>query len=427
MKPQLVHHDVHMMRRKHAQGLKNEAFGQHAKSKNLLNLFSVQNSAHNSSYCSNFNECGDAPSFLQNSSLILTSTLEKPCFVVQPSHTPRNPYLRLRTPIDSKLKYRVVHFDLSPGTHFFLTFDIQVENTVSLLSQLTARETLSDKHCNQLSTYLTLNTIAQDIVFRCEAESLSLDLFDVQVTCHSKKSLQIMTLEGLTKCHWDRLSQVVTASKYWTSLLKIDSVFSESDDDGSVYERVFISATPDHCAEQVTMGIESLQAVQDLCVEDQLIVVKEGYFTVGLFLYMNTFIRKDNCFALSSYVSRDLFALDVHLESNKTKYSNHLYETFVKFLSKLPNFLTEDFIFMAIVGILHLFQDDSALSSSCNFKKERCLFFELLDKYINAKIASGQWNTNNSSIWENIERIAECVKEVKSSLVTLQRSVHNTK
>ena len=434
----MVQHDVYMMRRKHTQGHtqgrtqgpKDKALGHqcknlHEKTRKLSNLSSVQNAAHNSSYPISFNESVDTCS-LQNSSLIPTAILRKSCFFPQPSHTLHNPYLRLRTLIDSKLKYRVVDFYISPATHYFLTVDIQVEKTMSLgplclLSQLTKSDKDCDQAFDQHSTHLTLKTIDQDVLFRCETESPSFDFFNVQVICQSKNSLQIMTLEGLTECHWNRLSQVVTASKYWSSLMKIEHIFSESDDHGSVYQRLLISATTDYCTKQITMGIESLQAVQNLCLEDQLIVVKEGYFIVGFLLYINTFIREDNSFVLSSPVSRDLFALDIHLESHKTSYNNQVYDIHVKFLSEFPNFLTEDFIFMAIVSILCLFQDDSALSRNCNFQKERYLYEELLDRYINAKIASAQWNASSSNIWHNIDRVINFVKKVKPSYISFHR------
>ena len=423
----MVQHDVYMMRRKHTQRPKDKALGHqckslHKKSPNLSNcLSSVENATHNFSYPSSFNERVDTSCSLQNSSLIPTAIWKQSCFVSQRNDILQNPYLRLRTLVHSKLKYRVVDFYISPGTRYFLTVDIQVEKTMSLLSQLTKSDKDCEQDCDQHSTHLTLKTLNQDVLFRCETESPSLDFFNVQVICQSKNSLQIMTLEGLTECHWDRLSQVVTASKYWSNLMKIEHIFSESDDHSNVYERLQISATTDYCTKQLTMGIESLQAVQDLCLEDQLIVIKEGYFIVGFLLYITTFIREENSFVLSSPISRDLFALDIHLESHKTNYNNQVYDIYVKFLSEFPNFPIEDFFFMAIVSILCLFQDDSALSRNCNFQKERCLYKELLDRYINAKIASAQWNASNSNIWHSINQVANFIKKVKFSYISFQR------
>jgi hypothetical protein len=87
------------------------------------------------------------------------------------------------------------------------------------------------------------------------------------------------------------------------------------------------------------------------------------------------------------------------------------------YLSLIEDFLTvlrKDPFVMTILCMLCLFKERSGVVSREEIRRERTLFTELLDKYIDCRIKSRDWDVNKESIWNNIHRAMSHISSLKS-------------
>ena len=162
----------------------------------------------------------------------------------------------------------------------------------------------------------------------------------------------------------------------------------------------------------ISLAVELLDAFRFLPIEDQVILLKEGLFEASGFLVTHNFSREDNSIAWSCFDSELLFM--VHM--NVFKFSSTIqgiYEVYSVFQDSFSDFLRCDSLVINILCILCIFTERSGVSSSDIIDKERQFYFDLLNKYFEAKLSSGNWKSDLDVIWNQIHYLLSQVSNIK--------------
>ena len=331
-----------------------------------------------------------APIFMEKSLLSLT-----------------NEFVYFKRPIGTNIQFTLINVNVRTGCFYSATIEVPVKNGTILGTELSFNNLFvkQDTQAWNNGWILYVSSIQGSHTFH-HASSCLQTSFDVRVTSHRGCKVSFMIMELLTEEHWKRLSEVASAAKFFQESLGIQelpSVDIAAHDDSVLLKRLLLFASNDNWGKQITGGIESLELFRNLCFEDQLIILKESYFTVRALSFTHTFIKEENSFVLNSPLGEYLL-LCFHINTRKAE-CNKMYDMYTTFLNEFYDFLRKDCIVITIMCILFVYDEYSGMTCDWLIKKERKLYTELLQKYIDAKIKSGQWSLNSFEIWDHIWRI----------------------
>ena len=257
-------------------------------------------------------------------------------------------------------------------------------------------------------------------------------VFDVSVTSLVSDNKSVM--KSMTEDLWNRLSQAIGVSKYFYHLTSVryydqkiepslspDSTYSAwstssssswSSTKENITKHVCLSIDMIDYTKAISSAVELLDAFRFLPIEDQVILLKEGLFEASGFLATHNFSSEDNSTAWSCFGSELLFM--VHM--NVFRFSSTIqgmYEVYSVFHDSFADFLRFDALVINILCILCIFTERSGISSSDIIEKERQLYFDLLAKYFQAKLSSGDWHSDLGTIWNQIHYLLSQVSKIK--------------
>ena len=331
--------------------------------------------------------------------------------------------LWLKKPAGSSIEYTLIDVMMTPGTNYFMTVDVQNEALTSFDFSDTAQSSL-----DLPATALIMTSIQGCNVFHKQSDS---SVFDVQVICQNqgnspaKQIVKQIVMKSLTKRHWKRLQEMTKAYKFWEFFMTIHVPDVNPTD--SSRKRLFLSAATDICSKNITLGIYSLEIIQGICLEDQVIVAKEAYFALGVLLYIHTYVRHENACVIYSPETRNVLQMCIHIDSNRAHFSTELYDMYRSFLEDCYDFLRVDSVVIALLSLLVVYNDIPGLSCSKLFEQERNVHIELLDMYIDAKVESKEWNLSKKEIWDHIARFVTLLGMAKPVRVKFAREQYQAK
>ena len=335
----------------------------------------------------------------------------------------------LKKPAGSSVEYTMLDVMTTPGTDYYMTVDVQNEALTSFDFCDTSRSSL-----DLSATQLIMNSIQGCVVFQRHSQthsgSLVMPTIDIQVSSRNHDNLlgKQVVMKCLTEEHWKRLQEMTKAFKFWESFMTVhvqDNNPVDNRDPGS-HKRLFLSVTSNICSKNITQGIYSLETIQGICLEDQVIVAKEAYFFLAPLLYIHTFVRHENAFVLYSPETRGVLQMCIHIDSNRAHFSTELYDVLCCFLEMCYDFLRVDPVVIALLSLLAVYTDVPGLSCSELFKQEQSVYTELLDKYIDTKIESREWNLSKIQIWDHITKLMTRLAAAKSAYINFFRRQHET-
>ena len=345
---------------------------------------------------------------LDNGDKVNTST---PFFMGKALSLVTNQFVYFKRPVGSNLEFNVVNINMKPGCFYSASIEVPVKHgtilgTELLFNKLFAKQDIQTWNNDWI---LYVASIQGTHTFHLTGSCLQAP-FDVRVTSHRGCKVSFMTLEALREEHWKRLSEVASAARFFQESLGIQelpSVDIVASDDSVRLKRLLLFTSNDHGGKQITAGIESLNLFRNLCFEDQLIVLKESYFTIRTLSFTHTFMKEENSFVLNSPLGEYLL-LCFHInppKDNRKRECSKMYDMYTRFLNEFYDFLRKDCVVITILCILFVYHEYPGMTCDWLIKRERKLYTELLQKYIDAKIKSGQWSLTNHEIWDHILKI----------------------
>lgn len=345
----------------------------------------------------------------------------------------REDFYVMRAP-SSTVQYKVIGMKVIPSYSWQIMVEVPVKDGVIVGTNCVFNRLLENRltlATVSSESSLVLESRFNDTLFRKDSEptSTSNDSFNVEVT-DLNSGLKII-LQSMTDNHWDRLKRVVMASKCFLQCSEAQHYLPESESmtvpsiaGETVQRRLILLSNTENYSKPITSGVEAFDAYQSLPLEDQLILLKDGVVEVGLVLTLLEYDSTSNTFIATCLDGHLLFC--VHLDNFKEDATAEpLYQLLSKVYSEFFNFLHKDVFLIHLLAVIVFFRTREGLSSPEIIERERLLFMEILEKYIEAKVRSGHWKTSVEDICYNIHHLMKQVKTVNSVYTELATAIES--
>lgn len=293
--------------------------------------------------------------------------------------------------------YQVINVTCVPCSCYQVTIQLEDKEDLRLIEH--------SEPCSQVVIYrdslsLSLETRNGLQVFSRESQSL----FNVYVSTQSSQESSIIIMESLTDDHWSRMKDIISASLLFEKINRVDLDVDYSKDN---FGKAIVSFTS---ARQPSMnyiseGMESLSFFRELCLEDQIIIMKETTFLVVLLVVSNSYEEESESFVAKTPL-KDLISFCIH--KNRFLSINNgqrMHEFSTQFVDEFHDFLLKDTFVIMLLCILCILEDRPGLSCTETLDNERKLHLEILDQYIKAKVISEEWPLDRESIWKHIHHM----------------------
>ena len=146
---------------------------------------------------------------------------------------------------------------------------------------------------------------------------------------------------------------------------------------------------------------------------DQMIMLKESSCEILLLRDALTFSREHEA-CMTPFLDGMLVFGIRYIELASSPNLFPLYNAWQSFIQDFEDYLRLDQIVMSLLVMLCLFQDRPGLREKEVVTRERGIYLQILQKYVAAKITSGEWNTvSPSEVWSLIYRKLEEVGRMK--------------
>ena len=296
------------------------------------------------------------------------------------------------------LNYQVINFTGVPCNVYQVTIQLEDEEDIRLIE--------SGQPCSQVEIYRDSLTLALETrdgvqVFCRESQSL----FNVYVSSQSSLGSSIIVMESLTDNHWSRIKDLIFASRSFQEINKV-SLNIDYSKDNSGKAIVSFSSLRQLDINYITNGMEYLSFFQNLCLEDQIIIMKETTYLVILFLLSHSYDQE-----LESFMSKtplENLVLSFCLNKNRLFASNNgrrMHEFYIQFLESFHDFLLKDTFVIMLLCILCILEDRPGLSCTDILDYERKLHREILDQYIKGKVVTEEWPLGRDFTWKHIHEM----------------------
>ena len=304
-------------------------------------------------------------------------------------------------------EYEVRDSTFLPFYSYQLAFEMYIDNEGdSGLQSYFALPT--EMSCDSLLS-LSIQTRDGYIILNREPQSL----FNVHILTVTREDPSIIVMESMREDLWLGLQEIVSLSKMLNGFWCLDdriTLNAVSDNEASntrlKYSCRLSTSINDGC-KIISKAIESLRFIRDISLEDQIIVLKESFSLVTCILYPYLYDEESDCFIYSAFNKK--FWLCVNSKTmhsySRVEYVKPLQQTHKSFLDLFFGFLRKDLFVICILSVLLILEDKPGLSCAQRFKNERTIYYELLDRYINAKVISNEWPLDRDAIWFHIHKV----------------------
>ena len=322
-------------------------------------------------------------------------------------------FLWFKKPLGSNIQYKVLGIDRIPGIQYFARIEMPINDGFVCGTSICFTDLFQDE-LQPLSVidhvHPTLASHFSRHVFQVIPDSFSDDVFNVNVICQNDRLFSSSVMTMVSELHWKRIVDMTKASRYFLNVL---STHNLSTNDSLNLGRMAIAASSEHLWKTINRGIESLEAYQEVSMEDQLIVLKEAVFSVGLLSFSHHFVKNDNSFVFTSSLGLHLLFC-IPLDSKMKEFNGRLHEMYIIFLTGFPDYLRQDLVIITILSLLCIYSNESGLNCASVFERERRLHLEILDKYIDGKINTNQWLMDKEDIMNDVDKTIELIVKCKA-------------
>ena len=380
------------------------------------------------------------PEELPQQAFLVSQLSSLPPAIYQPNKSVTHEYLWLKKSPSSMLQYRILEMSGVPYFKYKITIEVPVADGIVCGTNCVYEDLLknqppadvNESYNSLLCTRFFFRNRYDNQVFVRNHPLNPSTFFDVSVTSVASDKRSVM--ESMTEELWYKLTQVICASRFlqqvtyvWyydqscqtqssvlspSSSSSFSSSWSGSSSEDIVTKQLLLSVNMENFTKAVSSGIELLDTFRSLPLEDQVILLKEGLFEAGSFLCAHVYSRENNSTAWTCFDNELLFLVHTNVVRLSSVIQD-LVKVYDAFHHDFDDFIRKDAFVTNILCILCCFRERKGISCSEIIRRERELYFELLDKYFVAKISSGDWQTNLDVIWNQIHHLMSQVLNVK--------------
>ena len=368
--------------------------------------------------------------------------------IYQPNKPITHEYLWLKKSPSSMLHYRILEMAGVPYFKYKITIEVPVADGVVCGTNCVYEDLLknqppadaNESYNSLLCTRFFFRNRYDNQVFVRNHPLNPSTFFDVSVTSIASDKRSVM--ESMTEELWYKLTQVICASRFLQQVTHVwyydqssqapspvlppsspssSSSWSASSSEDIVMKQLLLSVNMENFTKAMSSGIELLDTFRSLPLEDQVILLKEGLFEAGSFLCAHVYSRENNSTAWTCFDNELLFLVHTNVVRLSSVIQD-LVKVYDAFHHDFDDFIRKDAFVTNILCILCCFRERKGISCSEIIRRERELYFELLDKYFVAKLSSGDWQCNLDVIWNQIHHLMSQVLSVK---VAYERYAHD--
>lgn len=342
----------------------------------------------------------------------------------------------LRSP-GSLLDFKVTAIDKVPCYSTQIEIEVPVKDGVIIGTNCVYEEIVKNKppiprfHDSQES----LNTIFFEsrfgsLIFRklTNTDVCDVETFDVEVVSLSTDSRII--LEGMTESLWNILQQLISASLFFNNCTTVSYYLpvgyqansSENVLGECVYKKLLLTVGMDNVIKCVTAGVEVFDFYQQLPMEDQIILLKDGMIGVGFLFLLLLYDRNQNCKVHTAL--QDQLMIYISLDTmRENPLAVPIADAFKAVLLSVYEFLQKDHFVICLFAVVYFFQTHPGISCPEIVHDQRMIFCTILGKYIRGKIKAGEWKESYQDIWDNIRSIRPHVANLNSDFVKMTNAL----
>jgi hypothetical protein len=328
----------------------------------------------------------------------------------------------------STLTFEIIQTHYIPGYIFQALIEVPVDNGMIVGTDCVFEDLLRNENSN-LPSYdeekkeVILRwptSVNQEIRLwqRCSPHYQTNGEIVMTNTCSS----DVIILKAMKDQHFDRIRQMATAWVRFMDCYDVTYYLPQEDKitpNHESWRRILITCHHDDCANPISTGIETLDCVRKLSLEDQIIVLKESFCNVSFLLSMLCISKEENCFFMTGFKNQLKFCLDLEC-LKKHEIAREVEKIYCHLFDRLQDWLLKDIFFLNILNALFIFKDRAGLTSTEPIKNERQLYADILNSYIDAMITSDKWP---DTVREDIEELIDITSEMNGNFVRFARDM----
>jgi len=325
------------------------------------------------------------------------------------------------------IKHESIIVSKSPGSNIELTL-LSIKSTPAITRTIEIRVKIKDGLVEGTNYTLQdlINESSEDIIIsndssnnlvlqNNEGNEISLlrlpaiqSVFQVMVS--SSRSMISSVMESTTETEWTRLTQAVSFSKALSGVYNgaKDSVTC-LDSNTSDTQRISIVTDWLVIGKSIHRALELLDGFVSLSLENKYILRKECVTEIMFCQIISFFNKENNCFITQTLRKQLLIQTHIRYFKSYGQLSELIMTTALDFY----DFIRKDVLVMGLISILFVFHERQDISNKHLILQERHAFMDLLDKYIHAKVKSGDWTHPVNVIWDHIHRRMNQLSNIK--------------
>ena len=337
---------------------------------------------------------------------------------LHPLDAGRHEFLTLIQLSPPSLQYHIIDVTAIPGRRYEVVIEVSdalIDSLVSCTKYLKALNDVKQQSILQPSVVRLETRFGRYI---CSKINNSMN-YDVDVCLPSGQDF--IVLKCLTDDHWYRLTQMAPLSCLFSRFLCASCRVNPNSVSKDGLQHLVVSTSYECYTKYATDPIGALVSQLGLCLEDEIIILKEALYPVGFLLITHSFFEEYQSVLLSVLENKTFLALNITKWLKDDIEGQEMYDIYMTYARESFRFLREDFFVVIILCVFCIFEDRPGLSSTTLLAKERSFYCDLLDSYINAMILSGHWTVSRNLIWDNLNRMISIIPRYTRFITDLRR------
>lgn len=348
-------------------------------------------------------------------------------------------YVWLKRCEGSRIHYLVVDIDYNPCVILKTTIEVIVTDGIILGTNCSLQDVLVDQ--SEYNPHAQVNFDPSVITFECidnrflQFRRLSpTDAFAIEdqftVECFCLDSPLVCKMEGMNESSWTLLREVVEAARYLQRtgasdvVLVDDSYYSMTSELSGKKTRVRLALSTSWLSviKPVAKSFEIFSCFRSLPEADKIILRKESAMEAAIIHMISNYDKE--------FKSRVYIGIMGHLKlCVRTKQFEHFHSFFTAMDLLMNDFdetLRRDEVVMSLLTLSCLLKSRFGVKSLDILVQNRRKCFDILDKYIRAKLASCEWTLNYTEIWDVIYKNISRIHSLKTVYENLSVSASNS-
>ena len=246
---------------------------------------------------------------------------------------------------------------------------------------------------------------------------------DVEITSSSSQISTILPatsiMVSMDKCLWKILAQVVSAASLFHELFRVEYFLPSPDYDydsiGGTMKRVVFTSALESLIKNLTLPLGNILTSHSVPEKDQEIILLGATTEILIILVLANFDKDRQSIVRYAVFNQVLLLADVN-SIHSSSWSQEVLDLFQHLLHDDYDLIRRDEIVMTILCLVCLFKERPGVSCVDLLNNNSSLLFNLLDKYILAKVNSCEWISDSSFIWELVAQYVKTISTQKSFL-----------